>query len=196
MRRSAIAIGLVATIGLLVAGAGATAAEPTDAFLGKTQEQWGADLKSESASQRQLAAWALAQMPGVSLHSLLAAAAHDDPVVRFWATQGIARIPDADSERQFMKLLQDRSPAVRIAAADAIIRLGRSEDGVDAGLHTLSTSLSDPQDAVRIQAISSLERLGAKAAPLKEQIEKATADSSEYVQRISARLLAKLAARE
>jgi hypothetical protein len=44
------------------------------------------------------------------------------------------------------------------------------------------------------QAISSLERLGTKATPLKEHIEKASADdTSEYVKRISARLLGRLA---
>jgi HEAT repeat protein len=166
------------------------AAEPAGDFLGKSQAQWVADLKSESASQRHLAAWALAQPPHAAAATLLEATAHDDPVVRYWAALGLARRPAAASADQFVKLLQDPSPAVRIVAAEACARRGNSSDALEA----LSTSLADPQEAVRVQAISSLERLGPKSAPLKPQIEKATGDASEYVKRISTRLLARLAA--
>ncbi len=182
---------LTITVAVMVCWvAGVNAAESADAFLGRSQAQWLADLKSQSASQRQLAAWALAQSPQVAAASLLEATAHDDPVVRYWAALGLAQRPATASANQFVKLLQDPSPAVRVVAAEACARGGNSSDA----LAVLSKSLADPQDAVRVQAISSLERLGPNAAPLKEQIEKATGDPSEYVKRISTRLLARLAA--
>jgi HEAT repeat protein len=185
MTRTAIAI---VVIGFMWLEPCTIAADPAKSLLGKSAEQWQADLQSLSASQRHLAAWALAQMPNVAFDSLLNAIQHDDPVVRYWAVQGIARRPAADAADQVAALLADKSPSVRVAAAEACMRLDRAEGG----LQVLAQCLIDPQDAVRIQAIASLERLGPKAAPLKAQIEQATGDTSEYVKRISTRLLTKL----
>jgi HEAT repeat protein len=59
-------------------------------------------------------------------------------------------------------------------------------------LAVLVESLSHPQDAVRMQAITALERWGEAARPALASLRKATADSSEYVKRIATRALAKL----
>ena len=53
-------------------------------------------------------------------------------------------------------------------------------------------AMSDPQDAVRIQAIAALEKLGESARPGEATLRAATTDSSEYVKRISTRALIKL----
>jgi HEAT repeat protein len=189
MRRLVIA----ACFGLCCCGDGALAAEPAGEFLGKSHEQWVAELKSESASQRHLAAWALAQSLPTLADPLFVAAQHGDPVVRYWGTVGIIRTAERDGfTKEFSvalaSLFKDKSPAVRLAAAEGVARLGDDPAAIGA----LIEALADPQEAVRIQAIGSLERLGAKCAPLKEPIEKATSgDTSEYVQRISTRLLAR-----
>lgn len=191
MQRPAIAFALLVWLGLALASA---AAEPRENFLGKTAGQWAGELKSDVAAERHLAAWSLAQMGPAAEDSLTAALAHDDPTVRFWAVAGLARIatadpPDPPRVRQTVDRLaprlKDRSPAVRIAAAETLIRLDRH----DAGLEVLTASLADPQEAVRIQTIDSLEKLGPLALPAKAEIEKATGDNSEYVKRISSRLL-------
>ncbi len=189
----------VLTVAICSASACAIAAEPAEAFLGKTQQQWVADLKSESASKRHLAAWALAQSPPRFLvNSLYDAASHDDPVVRHWAAVGLLHISQTvglsfdvrkSLYHKFLWMLDDKSPAVRLVAAEGLYKPFGHPDG----FAVLIEALADPQEAVRIQAISSLERFGPTAAPLKEHIAKATAnDTSEYVKRISMRLLARL----
>jgi hypothetical protein len=189
------------TVAMFCATACAIAAEPSEEFLGKTQEQWVADLKSESASQRQLAAWALAQPQWTAVNGILGAAHHEDPVVRYWAVVGLIRIGEKSGDsmgivgkaiyNDFTSLLKDKSSPVRLVAAEGLAGIF----GHPNGFATLFEALSDPQEAVRIQAISGLERLGPKAAPLKEHIAKATADdTSEYVKRISTRLLGRLTA--
>ncbi len=191
MARTAIA---TVVIGFLSLDPCAIAAEPADSFLGKSAEQWQAELKSKSASQRHLAAWALAQSPPMPVNLLFVAANDEDPVVRYWAVVGVSRIGEDDGPSKEIHFpltlrLKDKSPSVRLVAAEGLAKIFGHVDGFG----VLFEALADPQEAVRIQAISSLERLGPKAAPLKEHIAKATAnDTSEYVKRISARLLAKL----
>jgi HEAT repeat protein len=133
-----------------------------------------------------------------AVNSLYDAASHDDPVVRHWAAVGLLHISQTvglsfdvrkSLYHKFLWMLDDKSPAVRLVAAEGLYKPFGHPDG----FAVLIEALADPQEAVRIQAISSLERFGPTAAPLKEHIAKATAnDSSEYVKRISARLLARL----
>ena len=188
------------TVAMFCGTACAIAAEPAKSFLGKTQEQWVADLKSELPAQRQLAAWAIAQSPPNPVNPLFDAAHHEDPIVRYWIAARLSQDaetlgPTSDARKSiyniFVRLLEDTSPAVRLTAAEGLAKTFPYPDA----FAVLVEALSDPQEAVRIQAICSLERLGPKAAPLKEHIAKATAnDTSEYVKRISTRLLARLAA--
>jgi HEAT repeat protein len=85
-------------------------------------------------------------------------------------------------------LLNDKSPAPRIAAAGALGLLGKA----DKALPVLTSALDDPQESVRIQAVAALEKMGAAARPVLVTLEKATNDSSEYVKRISERSLTAL----
>ncbi|HUE71441.1 MAG TPA: HEAT repeat domain-containing protein [Pirellulaceae bacterium] len=184
---------MISIVAILCASACAIAAEPADVFLGKSPDQWLADLKSESASQRHLAAWALAQSPPSPVNPLFDAAFYEDAVVRYWAAVGITRIGELVGREKWIssplgRLLEDKSTTVRLAAAEGLARLWNDPNAYA----VLMEALANPQEAVRIQAISSLERLGSKAAPLKDHIAKATAnDTSEYVKRISTRLLAR-----
>ena len=86
------------------------------------------------------------------------------------------------------KLLADQAPAPRIAAAESLGLLGDA----DRALPVLVAAMSDPQDAVRIQAVAALEKLGEAARPAETTLRAATSDSSEYVKRIGARALLKL----
>jgi len=172
----------------------AAAAQPP-AFLGRSASQYELELKSGLPQTRHLAAWSLAQMGSPARDALNAALAHDDPTVRYWAVHGLSRIAlsspvDAPLRQSLAAalapLLDDKSAAPRLAAAETLARLGRREEA----LPVLVQALADPQEATRIAAIESLARLGPLAAPAKQQIAAATSDPSEYVKRIAARWLA------
>ena len=165
----------------------ALGAEPAAQILGESAQHWQGELSSPSPPRRHLAAWALSQLAAADDQSLAAALGHRDPVVRYWAVQGMLRQAAVQNADQLLPLLSDESRSVRVAAAEGCVRVGRDE-----GLKVLAECLSDPQEAVRIQAITSLERLGPQAAPLKVSIANGTSDSSEYVKRISTRLLKNL----
>jgi HEAT repeat protein len=177
-----------------------------DSFVGKTPQQWKEQLSSAQPQSRVEAAWAIAQIAGRSasdpqnatLEGILQQLVRDaDPSVRYWGTQGLAMYAQrvgpnvggqAAAIRELEPLLNDKSPAPRIAAAGALGLLGKA----DKALPVLTSAMDDPQDSVRIQAVAALEKLGPAARPAISTLEKAMSDPSEYVKRISERSLASL----
>jgi HEAT repeat protein len=177
-----------------------------DSFVGKTPQQWKDQLSSAQPQSRIEAAWAIAQIAGrnpsdpqnATFEGILQQLVGDaDPSVRYWGAQGLAMYaqrvgPNAGGQaaavRELDALLNDKSPAPRIAAAGALGLLGKSEKA----LPVLTSALDDPQESVRIQAVAALEKLGPIARPAISTLEKATSDSSEYVKRISERSLTAL----
>jgi HEAT repeat protein len=179
-----------------------------DTFLGRSLDQWSAAFTSSEGQQRVHAAWAIAQFTARSaggpkdqghLAELVKLAGNGDATVRYWGVQGL----DAYAQRlgandagqtavvnTLQPLLADKSPAPRIAAACALGALGKTEKA----LPVLVAAMSDPHDAVRIQAVAALERLGTAARPAQDTLKVATSDSSEYVKRISERALSQLSA--
>jgi HEAT repeat protein len=177
-----------------------------DSFVGKTPEQWKEQLSSAQPQSRVEAAWAIAQIAGRSpsdsqnatFDGVLQQLVRDaDPSVQFWGAQGLAMYAQrvgpnvggqAAAISELESLLNDKSPAPRIAAAGALGLLGKA----DKALPVLTSALDDPQESVRIQAVAALEKMGAAARPVLVTLEKATGDSSEYVKRISERSLTAL----
>jgi HEAT repeat protein len=157
-------------------------------FLGRTGEEWLSRL--DDADDISLSAWALAQMAEQQPPMIARLIHHRNPVPRYWGMQAAGRI--AVSKETYKTILQtglrDPTPSVRIAAAEWLSLSGDAE----AALPVLIAAMSDPQDAVRIQAVAALERLGEAARPAEATLRTATSDSSEYVKRISARALQKL----
>ena len=182
------------------------AAEPM--FLGRTRQDWVDQLESGQRRLRAPASWAIQQFALeeinrqnelVWLNELLLLTENSSSTARYWGTVGLGRMIDklpADSAaratafKALPTLLADASPAVRIAAADALLP---SPDR-KAALAVLTESLAHSQEAVRIQAVTALERWGEAARPAADALQKATTDESQYVKRISSRALAKLAA--
>jgi hypothetical protein len=165
-------------------------------FLGRSGAQWHEQLASASGPARQQAAWAIAQLAGrldaaasaadraVGLGPLLA---HQDASVRYWAALGLGWLAEGQAPAERLpltagleQLLADSSPAPRLAAAEALAKAGARAKA----LPVLLDGLKSPQEAVRIQAAASLERLGndpeAQAA-----LRASRQDDSEYVKRIS-----------
>lgn len=177
-----------------------------DSFVGKTPQQWKQQLSSAQPQSRVEAAWAIAQIAGRSpsepqnatFDGVPQQLVRDaDPSVRYWGAQGLAMYAKrvgptigghAAAISELESLLNDKSPAPRIAAAESLCTLGQ----VNKGLPVIVAAMDDPQDSVRIQAVAALEKLGPLARPAISTLEKATSDSSEYVKRISERSLASL----
>jgi len=86
-----------------------------------------------------------------------------DSAVRYWAATGLLALgPQArDAEAPLAKALTDAAPNVRLAAAEALCRLGSAEDA----LPVLVEGLQSRDERVRLQAASTLAALGEKARP-------------------------------
>jgi HEAT repeat protein len=175
----------------------ATGNDASPVLLGRSFKQWITRLESQQPQQRVEAAWAIAQLAMDFPDAPKILLVHDDATVRYWGVHGLQRIVltarnddrHRGSARAGLKsALSDSSPAVRVAAAESLALAGDATDSVP----VLTAAMAHPQDAVRIQAVSALEKLGEAARPAAATLRAATSDSSEYVKRISARALQKL----
>lgn len=190
---------------LLVASAmSLDAAEPQ--FQGRTRREWVDQAEGGSRRQRIHAAWAIQQFAVeqispenelVWLNELLLLIESNSSSARYWGAMGLGRIAGKLPEQSVARsqalaalpsLFNDVSFAVRIGAADAMLAAGDRQKA----LAVLVSGLAHPQEAVRIQAASALERWGQEARPATEPLTQATSDSSEYVKRIATRVLSKL----
>jgi uncharacterized sulfatase len=98
----------------------------------------------------------------------------DDAAVRFWAVIGLTNtaVRDESVVRALQALLDDSSLEVRIVAAEALCRIDR-EDGA---LPVLTDALSRESQWIRLQAANVLDRIGEKARPAIDAIERAAED--------------------
>ena len=106
----------------------------------------------------------------------------EDSAVRYWGAVGcVVRGEQAKpAEEALLKALGDPSPSVRVAAADALTRIGR----VDAALPILERGLKDDSEWTRLHAATLLDVLGAKADPVRDALKAASTDKNEYVRRV------------
>ncbi|MCW1400873.1 HEAT repeat domain-containing protein [Novosphingobium sp. MW5] len=76
--------------------------------------------------------------------------------------------------------LTDRSPQVRVAAAEALWRSGAAGEALAALTRLLDTGYSEP---VRLQSLNVLTRMGTTAAPALPVIKSLTTIPGEYIPR-------------
>lgn len=102
----------------------------------------------------------------------------DEPAVRWWAATGLTALgEDAGSAQSALKSsLQDASPIVRLAAAEALCNLGQ----VDDVLPVLTDGLKHTTPYVRLRAINALDRLRQKARPALPAIRSATMERAPF----------------
>jgi len=114
----------------------------------------------------------------------------EDAAVRYWAATGLGALgQQATSSADALKAAtSDRSSTVRVAAADALCRLGQGGQAVP----VLATALEDPNEWVRLYAINVLDRLDQQAHPAKAAIEQCREDKNQYVVRVVEHALAGL----
>jgi murein L,D-transpeptidase YcbB/YkuD len=194
----------LAALCLATLAAASSADEPQ--FLGRTLGQWVHQLESGDRLQHRHSAWAISQMANEQVNSenamlwlneLCLLTEGSSSSVRYWGAIGLGRFihklggehPASTKARQALaNLLQDHAAGPRLAAAEALCQAG----DVQRGLPALTAAISHSQEAVRIQAVTALERLGERARPSVATLQAAKSDSSEYVKRLAARALAKL----
>jgi HEAT repeat protein len=177
-------------------------ASAQDKFLGRTASEWNQELSSSNSQTRIHAAWAIAQFAGQTasvdhLPALIHLSKDGDPTIRYWGATGLGLYGKAMKDNSnkiapvidaLQPLLNDASAAPRLAAAGSIASVGKP----DLALPVLVAAMDDPQESVRIQAVSALEKMGPAARPALPTLQIAASDSSEYVKRISERSLASL----
>ncbi len=87
-----------------------------------------------------------------------------DPAVRYWAVIAVTALgpAGASAQSELARSLTDIASAVRIAAAEALCRLGQP----DKALPVLAKALAEPDACVQLQAVNSIWHLGALAKPI------------------------------
>jgi len=114
-----------------------------------------------------------------------------DAAVRYWAVVGLLALNDrkSDALAALEKALQDSSPSVRVAAADALAGAGR----VKQALPVLRAALRDENDWVRHHAAEAFDRLPDSEARQELALLKgALTDKNAYVVRIIEPLVKRL----
>jgi HEAT repeat protein len=84
-----------------------------------------------------------------------------------------------------IKALEDRSPSVQVAAAQALVGFGR----LDVALPALPRALQSDNEWVKVQALNVVDELGPKAASIRAAVEALKSDKGEYVKRLVERIL-------
>ena len=104
-----------------------------------------------------------------------------DSGVRYWAATGCAVLGEqaASAAPALREALDDESPSVRVAAGEALCRLGRT----DLGLPGLEKALADDDGMVVLEAINALQSLGDAAKPAVDAIRAAVERGRGYVDR-------------
>jgi N-sulfoglucosamine sulfohydrolase len=121
-----------------------------------------------------------------NLSELIALLDDEEPVIRWWAAQGLVMLGDAarDAEAALKEHRQDDSPLVRVAVAEAMFQLGHT----DVALRILTDTLEHETPFVRLRALNVLYHMGDEARPAVPAIKKASLKGiypAEYVSRLS-----------
>ncbi len=115
------------------------------------------------------------------------------PAVRYWALVGCALLPQAtaDSKSQVAALTQDTEVAIKVAAAEALYRMGEKQMAIE----TLIQCLKSPYQMGRTMALNVLEIMGDEARPALPAVQQLVPQKPNrkfYDVRAAQRLLEKL----
>ena len=117
---------------------------------------------------------------------LLEYAKSSDSSTRYWATVWLGVNEVTQGKDMLLKLTADRVPAIRVAAAQALYRLGDQSK-----LKLLFDHINDPNLLVGMFALRAIEELGEAGKAHKAKIVKAQKSKYEFSRRIARRLTAK-----
>ena len=119
--------------------------------------------------------------------TLLAATSHPDPSTRYWAAVWLGVNKTASAKPQLESMLSDKHAAVRIASAQALVKLGD-----DTKITILVDHINDPNWLAGMFALRAIEELGDAAKPFKAKIVPAQQSPYEFSRRIAKRLSSRL----
>ena len=108
----------------------------------------------------------------------------DNPAVRYWAATWLGVQKNVGSSKVLVQATKDSDPAVRVASALALYRLGKGEKGIDVILKTIE----DDNWLAGLYAIRALEWSGVRDADAKAAVKRAEDNSYEFTRRIAKRL--------
>ena len=117
---------------------------------------------------------------------LLEYATSPDPSTRYWAAVWLGVNKTADGKVTLLKLTADPVPAIRVAAAQALYRLGDPSK-----LKLLVEHINDPNLLVGMFALRAIEELGDAGKVHRAKIAAAQKSKYEFSRRIARRLTAK-----
>ncbi|MDA7922370.1 sulfatase-like hydrolase/transferase, partial [Verrucomicrobiales bacterium] len=122
-----------------------------------------------------------------AIPELIEGLSHEDSAVRYWGATGLGNLSEHTKEEKGIKgkltvTLSDSSPAVRIATARALCRMGWTEDG----LPTLSGELAGDNEWARLEAAIVLDELDEAARTELEPLQMALKDQpNKYIIRVA-----------
>jgi uncharacterized sulfatase len=123
------------------------------------------------------------EMSPANVGKLVELLADSDPAVEYWAATGLGALgrQASDAADALAVTASKGPPLVRVAAADALGRIGL----VDRALPVLLTGLSDTNEWVRLYAACALDRLDDRARPALDRLQASLADKNQYVVRVA-----------
>ncbi len=138
---------------------------------GSTPHELAHDKKKHPQEQLMAAADVANAMDPQKLPQLVKLLADAEPAVRWWAAVGLTALGKeaAPAAGALERAMEDDSPLVRVAAADAMCNLGKH----DKALPVLIKGLQHETPFIRLRAINVLDRIGDRARPALPQIRKA-----------------------
>jgi len=159
---------------------------------GSTPYEMGRD-DAKFPLERIFAAASLVGMGNGVLPQLLENLGGDDPAVRFWAVQGLAALGDGarpQADKLVAAMKNDPSPVVRLAAAEALLRIGAEADVMPAALE----GMKHQSPWVRLRAGVVLDLMDEAARPALPAMREALKLKSQfgYENRLLSRLVKEL----
>ena len=148
-----------------------------EVVAGRSLTEWSAELPSASPVVRRRAVLSLEAFGKSAVTEMVKALAHDDAVVRYWAASELGDLGDdaQSAVEPLRRVIGEKQIGVRIAAAYALCRIGKVEEG----LPTLLEGLQHNDRGVWNSSSDFLARIGppAKGAiPTLEVVGKGGAD--------------------
>jgi len=141
--------------------------------IGSTPYETAQDEKSYNLQEIMAAAETASQLDPGRVADLIELLAHPDNGVRYWGAVGCSALEDKAEPAvdRLERALRDESPAVRIAAAEALAKLGRTK----AALSALQEALEHKNIFVALYAVDAVYNIGEAATPALESKRKKVA---------------------
>ncbi len=117
-------------------------------------------------------------MGGEHRDELLRRLNHSENAVRYWAVVGLLVMGDdtAPAQTALKQALEDASPSVRIAAAEALCHLGCEDEALPVLIKQVDTT----DDILAVEATTALLGIGAKAGPAESALRAASRRKLRY----------------